>query len=440
MKTRIHRRTLLRGMIGGALVTIGLPPLEAFFNTNGTAYADGTSLPKRFGLFMWGNGIIPSRWIPDGTGADYTFSAQLAPLEALRSDITVVTGFEIKTPNTIPHFSGAAGILTGSPVLERGDDRGSFNGPSLDQRIAAEIGNDTRFRSLEFGALPGNGLSYNGPDNLNPPESSPALFFERVFGAGFRAPGETTEVDPRLALRRSVLDVVGDDVERVRARLGATDRARLEQHLTGVRELELRIARLEEEPPNLEACARPAAPLAEYPDIDGRPQIHARNRAMAEIAAMALACDQTRVFSNFLTEPVSNHLFEGINDGHHRLTHDEPGDQPQVHQITVQLMQELAAFLSILKGVPEGDGTLLDNCAIFATSDVSLGRLHAFNEFPIIIAGTAGGALKTGFHHRSVGDNASRVPLTIMRALGMNVASFGAAAGEAADSVGALEA
>ncbi|MCB9506353.1 MAG: DUF1552 domain-containing protein [Myxococcales bacterium] len=440
MKTRLSRRTLLRGMLGGAAVTIGLPPLEIFFNANGNAYASGGALPRRFGLYMWGNGILPPRWIPSATGADYTLSEQLAPLEPVKSKMTVVTGFEVRTPNTIPHFSGAAGILTGRPVLDRGDDRGSFPAPSIDQVIAAELGGDTRFRSLEFGALGSSGLSYNGPDNQNPPETSPAALFERVFGAGFRMPGETVEVDPRLALRRSVLDAVGDDITRVRARLGTTDQARLDQHLTGVRELELRIARLEEDPPDLAACARPAEPLADYPDIEGRPQIHAKNRALAEIAAMALACDQTRVFSNFLTDPVSNHLFEGATDGHHRLTHDEPGDQPQVNAITIQLMSDLSAFLQQLDAVQEGDGTLLDNCIVLGTSDVSLGRLHAFDEFPLVIAGSGCGTLKTGFHHRSVGDNASRVPLTIMRALGMTVGSWGADAGEATDSVGDLEA
>lgn len=440
MSHRFSRRTLLRGMLGGAAISIGLPALEIFMNTHGTAWADGTQFPRRFGLVMWGNGMIPDKWVPTGEGADYTFSEQLAPLADLRQDIAILTGYELKTPNTLPHFSGAAGILTGQTTLDRGDDRGTFAVPSLDQQIAAQIGNDTRFKSIEFGAEPGPGLSYNGPDSLNPPERSPLALFQRVFGSGFRAPGDTSEPDPRLALRRSVLDVVMDDANRLRGRLGVNDQARLDQHLTGLRELELRVARLEEDPPSFESCGYPPEPLAEYPDRDARPQIQEKNLAMAEIIAMALACDQTRVFSNFLTQPVGNNtLFDGIPEAHHRLTHDEPGDQPMVNEITIRLTSYVAEFLQILKRIPEGDGTLLDNCGVLCTSEVSLGRLHAFNEFPLIVAGQASGALRTGMHHRSVGANAASVPLTMMRAMGINQASFGTDDGYTEDSVGAIE-
>lgn len=439
-KMRISRRAMLRGVLGGGLVSIGLPPLDVFFNTNGTAYADGSALPRRFGLCMWGNGMIPDRWVPSGLGSEFEFSEELAPLASLRDYVSVVTGYEVKTPNTIPHFSGASGILTGRPTLDRGDDRGSFPDASLDQVIAAEIGNDTRFRSIEFGAQPGAGLSYNGPDNLNPPESSPRALFERIFGEGFRAPGEDIEPDPRLSLRRSVLDVVMEDADRLQRQLGASDRRRLDQHLQGIRDLELRIARLEEDPPDLAACARPGEPLAEYPHIEGRPQIEEKTLVMGEIIAMALACDQTRVFSNFLTSPVANDLFDGITEGHHRLTHDEPGEQPLVHEIVTRLIGYVAGFLEKLRDVPEGDGTLLDNCGILVTSDVSLGRLHAMDEFPLVVCGSACGRLRTGIHHRSVGDNASKVPLTMIRAMGVNQASFGADDGYTEDSVGELEA
>lgn len=439
-KMRISRRALLRGFVGGSLVSIGLPPLDIFFNSTGTAYADGSLLPRRFGLVMWGNGMIPDKWVPTGLGRDYEFSEELAPFAGLREQISVVTGYEVKTPNTIPHFSGASGILTGRPTLDRGDDRGSFPAASLDQVIAAQIGNDTRFRSIEFGAQPGSGLSYNGPDNINPPETSPRALFERIFGADFRAPGEITEVDPRLALRRSVLDAVMEDAARLQSQLGATDRLRLEQHLQGVRDLELRIARLEDDPPNLASCARPEEPLAEYPHVEGRAQIDEKTLVTGEIMAMALACDQTRVFSNFLTAPVANERFEGITEGHHRLTHDEPGEQPLVHEITTRIMSTVAGFLERLRDVPEGDGNLLDNCGILVTSDCSLGRLHAMDEFPIILAGSACGRLQTGIHHRSVGDNASKVPLTMIRAMGINQADFGLDDGHTEDSVGELEA
>jgi hypothetical protein len=156
--------------------------------------------------------------------------------------------------------------------------------------------------------------------------------------------------------------------------------------------------------------------------------------------ALALACDQTRVFSNYITYPVNNLLFEGASAGHHQLTHDEPGDQPEVNAIVKYLIEEFAYMVESLRAIPEGDSTLLDNCVVLGTSDVSYGRTHSLSEFPILLAGTAGGALKKGVHYRSASaENATRVPLTIARALGVQLSEFGKDEGKAADSIGALE-
>ncbi|MEC9400598.1 MAG: DUF1552 domain-containing protein, partial [Myxococcota bacterium] len=336
--------------------------------------------------------------------------------------------------------SGEAGILSGAALIIEGEHN-TFRAPSIDQIIANEIGTTTRFKSIEFGAQAGGGGSYNGPDNRNPPETSPFALYERVFGAGFRAPGEEGEIDPKIALRRSVLDAVMEDSKKLQARVGANDKRRLEQHFTSIRELELRLSRLEEDPPSRAACMRPGdTPMMAYPDVDGRPQITAKNRAMCDIMAMALACDQTRVFSNFITAPVNNLLFQGAMAGHHQLTHDEPGDQPQVHAIVLQLMEEVAYMIETLRAVPEGDATLLDNCGVLITTDVSYGRTHSLDEFPILIAGSAGGKLKKGYHYRSQNkENASKVHVTLMRALGINVEGFGVDEGFASDSIGALE-
>lgn len=437
MKTRLNRRTLLKGVLGGAAISVGLPPLEIFFNTNGTALADGSGIPKRFGIFFWGNGNIPEKWNPAQTGPDYELSEQLSPLAPVKSEITVVSGMNVLTGNTVPHGSGPAGFLSGAPMLgER-----SFARPSVDQLIAAEIGKDTRFKSLEIGARPQRGLSYNGPDSLNPPESSPRRLFERVFVDGFHLPGSEPIIDPKLALRRSVLDVVQSDAMRVREKLGSNDRMRLDQHLQGVRDLERRLARLEENPPSLAACAVPAMPAEDPPDLEGRPQLHEIQTALTDVLRMALACDQTRVFSNFFTYPINNLLFAGASAGHHQLTHDEPGEMPQVSMIVQQIMAELAIFIQMLKDVPEGDGTLLDHCAVLCTTCVSFCRTHSISDYPIIIAGSADGALKKGIHYRSPsGENTSKVILSLMRAMGMTVASFGIDAAYSEDSLGAIEA
>lgn len=437
---KLHRRTLLRGLMGGAVVGVGLPPLEAFFNTSGTAYASGEGLPKRFGLFFWGNGIHPAKWTPSGEGAGYVLSEQLAALEPVRSKLTVVTGMSVKTGNTTPHWSGPAGFLSGSPVDSNGDDV-TFRAPTIDQVLAQELGQDSRFKSLQIGTVPREGVSFNGPAGRNPPEASPRRFFDRVFGAGYIAPGTEPKLDPKLRLRRSVLDGVKDDADRLKARLGSADRRRLDQHLDGIRELERRISRLEQSPPSLAACAIPAAPNESYPEIDGRPQLSAISRAMADILAMTLACDQTRVFGNYFSYPVNNVLFPGARAGHHQLTHDEPGEQPSVDAIVKMIMGELAYFLGALEKVEEGDGTLLDHSLVLCTSDVSFPRTHSLEEFPILLAGSASGAIKTGIHYRSPSaENTSKVILSVLRAMGLRRTEFGTEGGHVTEGLGAIEA
>lgn len=439
-KLKFNRRTLLKGLMAGATVSVGLPLLNVFLDDNGQAMASGDAIATRFGIFFWGNGVLPDKWVPKDTGAGFTLSEQLEPLAGVRDHITVVSGCEVKTGNAISHASGAAGILSGAPLIVESETNNTFSAPSVDQIMAAEIGQQTRFASLEFGAEPGSGRSYNGPHSKNPPESDPYKLFERVFGGGFRAPGEDGQVDPKIGLRRSVLDSLLDDIKDVEKQVGHQDKVRLEQHFSSIRALETRLAKLEEDPPQRAACAKPGAPEMSYPRIDGRPQLGAKNRAMSEILVMALACDQTRVFANYITKDVNNLLFAGAEAGHHQLTHDEPGDQPQVNKIVKELMAHYATFIDTLRAIPEGDGTLLDNCIVFGTSEISFGRTHSLDEFPIVLAGSGGGAIKTGIHHRSLSkDNTSDVMFTCMRAAGAKVTSFGQGDGETTKTMTAIE-
>lgn len=424
---RIDRRQLLRGMLGGAAITVGLPPLEAFFNTHGTAYAQSGGLPTRFGLFFWGNGNLPSRWTPKTEGAGWQPGETLMPLADLVDHVSVITGTNVNVPNDGPHSAGPSGLLSGERLVVR-IEGSTHPAPTIDQVMAQAVGDQTRFASLEVGAQPNaKAMSFNGPDNTNPAETSPHRLFERIFGGGFTAPGEERIIDPRLALRRSVLDAVLDQGKSLKAKLGATDRMRLDQHFEGIRGLEKRLAKLEADPPDLESCARPAAPPAEYPDdAEGRYPLLEVNRAICDLVTMALACDQTRVFSHVFTDPVSNVLFPGASAGHHQLTHDEPGDQPEVAAILLQIIEAYAYLVRALQAVPEGDGTLLDNCAILGTTDVSYGRDHSLEDYPILIAGSAGGALKSGIHYASPsGESASKVMFSLLRAMGVRISAWG---------------
>lgn len=434
----IGRRTLLRGLLGGAVVTVGLPPLEAFLDLTRKANATcGGVVPRRFGLFFWGNGNRPDKWLPVGEGESWELSEQLAPLAAVKHKITVVSGMAVKTGNVYPHTSGSVGLLSGAAAL----DDGSWGLPSVDQVVADAVGGETIYSSLHTSATGASGLSYIGPNTRNPPESSPFAFFERVFGAGFRLPGEEGVVDPSLGLRRSVLDAVMGDVARLQARVGAEDRVRLEQHLDGIRELEQRLARLQEDPPDLESCSLPESPLPDYPDLDGRPQVSARSRAMCDLLAMALACDQTRVFGHWFSDPVSDILYDGASEGHHALTHNEGGDQPEVNDITAQIMEEFAYLVAKLDSIPEGDGSLLDNCVVLATSEVSEGRTHSVEDMPVVLAGGACGRLRTDYHYRSyTAENVSKVMLSLVRAMDIDAATYGEGDGEVDDSLTDIEA
>ncbi len=419
----LSRRTVLRGVLRGSAIGLALPWLEIFAGRK--AHACGGAIPRRFGLFFWGNGNGPERWLPTGEGDEWELSEQLAPLAGVKDFLTVITGMSVKLPNTEPHGSGAAGILSASSLMSVGDDL-TFSQPTIDQIIASEIGGDTLYSSLQTAATDTYGLSYTGAGARASAETDPYAFYERIFGDTFREPGEEVEIDPTLGLRRSVLDAVMGDIATLQARVGAADKERLEAHLDGVRELEQRLARLEEDPPNLEACARAEAPEASYPDVDGQAQASARSRVMCDMLAMALACDQTRVFAHFFSEPVSNILYPGASDGHHNLTHDESPPQDEVSAITVQIMEEYAYLLSKFASVDEGDGSLLDNSVILGCSEVSYGQEHSLDDMPILLGGSACGRLKTNYHYKSVSaENATKVLLTLAQAMDLSVAELG---------------
>lgn len=439
-KFRLDRRTLLRGLLGGAAVGLALPTLEIFLNPHGEALAAGDSFPKRFGVWFWGNGVGPNpdNWVPKGTGADWTLSPIMMPLAPVKEHLTVVSGLKVYTPNTVPHGTGPCGVLTGGRI----NPDGSYLARTLDQVIADQIGNDTVNRSLEISVERVDTTpSYSEPGKSNPPETNPAALFNTLFGPTFHQPGDDVPIDPELGLRRSLLDAVGEDAKALQKRLGKNDKARLDQHMDSVRDLEKKIAKLESAPPVLDACKKPAAPMAEYPDIDGRPQLSAVSRVMSDTLAMALACDLTRVFTFQFSHPVNNLLYPSAPAGHHQLTHDELGDQPQVQAIIEQILAEAAYFIQALASIQEGSATLLEHCGVLCMTDCSNGKSHAVDEYPLFIAGSANGALKKGIHYRApVNENASKLGFSLLRAFDVAAATFGSDEGKVNQGLPAIEA
>jgi hypothetical protein len=449
----MDRRALLRGALGGVAVQVALPTLEAMLNANGTALAQGQALPKRFGVWFWGNGMKPARWTPAVTGAGWQPSEQLAPLADVKDYVNVVTGMALKTGNPRGHHAGQVGIMSGAPLIPLpagGGYASTFARPSLDQVAAAALGKDTRFKSLEVGVLTnntygeGDGLlvvSHNGPNSPNPPEPNPAKLFTRLFGSGTTAPSGTPVVDHSLALRKSVLDAVMADISSLSPKLGTADVSRLDQHLENIRGIERRLTAA---PPATasKSCANPTAPTG-YAGLKSIEGFTAVNKVMSDLVALAWACDLTRVVTLQYSSGGNHDVYApmGSTVDNHTLNHDEPGDQPISNKITIFTMQQLAYFLQALKNTPDGTGNLLDGCSIFCTSEVSDGRAHSVNDYPILIAGRARGALKyPGIHYRSMtGENTSMPTLSALRAAGVPLTSFGTAGGATDTGLGAIE-
>jgi hypothetical protein len=436
----LSRRTLLRG--SGAL--IALPVLEAMLNSHGTAFAQGAPLPKRFAVWFFGNGVRLDRWVPKQTGANWQLSEELAPLvDASRNIdvkryVNVISGYNIKIQQQRGHHDGLAAMMSGAkiiPLPAGGAPYSSkFSARSIDQIAADKIGMGTTFPSLQLAVskrfIRGEGptlqyLSHRGPDEPMPQEVNPAVLFNRLF-ANVQANPTT---DPRDQLRASVLDAVRDDAKRLQAKLGAADRARLDAHLTAVAEVRGKILAL---PPIVtSACAKPAVVTEKNDDINGVEQYEKVSSLMSDMLAVAWACDLNRVATLQFTGSVGGHSFRDLSggqprDSEHGLTHDS-NEQGKVHDAVVFSMRNFAYFLDKLQKTPDGTGNLLDRSCILCTSDLAEGLTHSSNDYPILVAGGAGGALKTpGVHVRSTsGENTSDVLLACMQAIGAGVTSVG---------------
>ena len=434
---RLGRRTVLQGL-GAA---IALPTLEAMLTNNGDAYAQTNApLPRRMVIFFYGNGVVLNRYRPSATGSGYALTEALAPLGPVKDYLNVVSGYMVKTPNLRGHHNGVAGMLSGYPFIPlpagNANYSSKFGGPSVDQVAAPLIKGGTQFPSLELAVskrvTTGEGptlqyIAHKGPDQPLSPTFNPATVFNTLF-ASF-TPKDPT--DPRDRLRVSVLDAVKDDATRLRTRLGKGDRERMDAHLTGISELRGQILAL---PPVVtSSCVKPDPAITQQNnDINGKEQLRLVGDLMSDLTALAFACDLTRVVTIQFTSSVGGQVFSDIGqvDNQHAVTHDA-ARQGEVHDSVVFTMERFSHLIQKLKSSVEGTGNVLDNTVAMATSDVSQGVDHSINDYPVILAGKAGGYLKyPGVHFRgSLNPNASDILLTMLRAVGANVASVGKDAG-----------
>jgi hypothetical protein len=273
--------------------------------------------------------------------------------------------------------------------------------------------------------------SYRAAGSPNPSEVSPAALYRRLFGAGFQDPNSAQFTpDTRIMARKSVLSAVSEDRQALMRSVGASDRQRLDEYFTSIRQIENQLALQLEPPAPVENFALPAAPEEGALDSE-MGNVMQTHRLMSGLLAKALQVNQTRVFNMLLSDTTSNLRREGSTTTHHTLTHEEPDDahlgyQREVSWFATQSMVAWKEFLDAMTAIPEGDGTLLDNCLVLAHSDCSIAKAHAVEGIPTMIAGNAGGAVRTGFHLAGKGDSIARIGLTVQQAMGLNVERWGA--------------
>lgn len=442
---KLTRRSMMRGLLaGGVGATVGVPLLDCFLNENGTAMADGQKLPIRFGTYFWGLGLThgPGRWVPSKTGAGYELLPETASLKGLEHKTSILSGFRVHLdgrPN-IQHHTGNGAILTGiAPSIG-----GAFDYPSFDTAMADEIGGGTRFRSIELSPF-GTNVSYSTRTgkSFSTPETSPMSLYTRLFGEGFQDPNADTWTPSKEAmLRKSVLSAVTEQRQSLVAQVGSADKARLDQYFTSLRQMEEQLSNELTKPAKCESCVVPAAPdeTARSGEIT---KVNSNNKIMADLMAMALACNQTKIFNVAHTNAGSSAFLPGDPSIYHLHTHDEAVDAKLGYQVTAAKLAALhfqgySDFVRALDQIKEGDGTLLDNSLVFGFSDTGNARTHSTDNIPLFLAGKAGGKHKAGQHIAGGGEPVSRASLTAQQLVGMPIGEFGHGAMKTSKSLSEL--
>ena len=437
-----NRRQFLSALgAGGALAGLPLP----LFSSLPRAYAQAgeaseDNAPQRLILFYTPNGTKKELWRPDHEpGALSSLGPIMSALNPHLSQLTLLDGVDLKAalegPGG-PHQRGMASLFTGAVINEGdfvgGDGRkaGWGGGISLDQFIAQHIGDQTPFRSLELGVrvvenMPRGRICYAGSNQPLPPESDPARVYQRLF-ANIDEPDVL--IARRLRRRRSALDSVLSDFRQLESKLDARDRAKLQQHAQSLRELERRIAISAGQG----GLCQPQMPSV-IDNVMSEADFSASARQQIDLMVAALACDQTRVASLQCSTAVNACRFtflepEVSHEGH-SLSHagdTNEGMQPEWERTLTWYAELFEYLLTRLAEIPEGEGTLLDNTVVIWGNEISRGNTHDLTNIPFVLAGSAGGALKTG-QYLSYPDIAhNQLLLSIVQAFGIEATSFGA--------------
>ncbi len=440
-KVVIPRRTFLHGL-GTAMA---LPLLDAMHTTGYAKETETGNAPRRMAFVFFPNGAIMPDWKPIGKDRKFSFSKTLKPLERHRDSINILGGLtqhhgRSNGDGAGDHARCAAVYLTGAQARKTsGAD--IHLGISADQVAARQIGKQTRLRSLELGVDRGrnaggcdsgyscaysSNISWSSATTPNAKEINPRLVFERLFGSDLANESDIVKKKREL-YRRSILDLVSEDAARLRNKLGQTDRRKIDEYFTSVRELEQRITKSakEDEIPQPE-MARPAGIPREYEE---------HVRLMYDLMAVAFQTDTTRIATFMVGNAGSNRSYHevGVKSGWHQLSHHrrDKKKMQEIQRIDQYLIEQFAYFLDKLNAIKEKEGTLLDNSMIVYGSGISDGDRHQHHDLPIVLAGGGGGTIQTGRHVVYKDETPlNNLFLAMMNRAGADVKEFGDSTGQ----------
>jgi hypothetical protein len=402
------KRTLSRRLLlGGGATLFGLPFLESLLPRD--ARAQATPAPVRLVYVFLPNGLDMATFRPTTVGTDYALPPMFKGLDALKADFSIVTGlenFNARPDMAGDHASGVSGFITCAHANKSETD--IKLGISADQVAAQKIGMATRLPSLQLGIDGGGGtgncdsgyscayarnISWSDAQTPLPKIVDPYQAFNQLF-EGYDPNASAAEAAKRLAYEKSVIDFVITDVNGLSPKLGTTDKIKLDQYLTGVRELEKRIAGT-----GPGAGCTPGTPPVKGAKLDYPTHL----KTMFDLIALSFACDATRIVTLMLGNAVSGRTypFLDITGGHHDISHhmNDAANIEKLAKIGAWEMQQLGYFFDKLKAVPDADGqNVLHNSAVFCSSDISDGNRHNHDDMPIVLAGHGGGKLHPGQH------------------------------------------
>jgi hypothetical protein len=424
----LSRRTLLRG--AGALMA--LPLLDVMRPRVARA---ATPAPLRFVAFYTPCGIHMPKWTPGGEGTNWSLTPTLASLAPVKDDVLVLSGVDNLPgrPDGDGHHAAATAAFLSCRKAYKTEGTNIRTGISMDQVLAHAVGKATRFASVELGIDAGKGIgncdsgyacpyanniAWAGPSSPVPKETRPRAVFERLF-ADFDPNASQAELAKRRAYGLSILDAVRGDAKALQGRLGTTDRRKLDEYFTGVRELELRVNAMEGGGP---ACGAAGAPG----DSD---DVREKTKAMLDLIVLAFQCDLTRTCTFMLGNARSQRVYRflGLSGEHHTYSHHQraQANYDALAKIDKWEVEQFAYLLQRMKGVQEEGGTLLDHAAVYFSSEVADGNMHEHKNLPILLAGRAGGALAPGRHVRLGGVPLANLYISLLNILGVSVTTFG---------------